>query len=111
MFSRSFFLDDDDDDDNDVYGNIYRRNRAGAPRSVVWRNCVNAKKINFDAVYANAVSGLYASDIANQTELEQIVDDTFHTDGDVFGEIVDNVIFIDDDDSALFAGDVVQWEN
>ena len=69
-------------------------------------NCVNAKKINFDAVHTNAVSGLYACDIAIQTEPEQI------DDGDVLGEIVDDdVIFIDDEDSALFAGDVVEWEN
>ena len=109
---QTYFLnDDDDDDDNDVYGNIYQRNRAGAPQSVVWRNCVNAANINFDTVYANAVSGLYACDIAIQTEPEQIGDDTFYTDGDVFSEIVDNVIFTDDDDGALFTGDVVEWEN
>ena len=78
---------------------------------MVWRNCVNAKKINFDAVCTNAVSGLYACDIAIQTEPEQIDDGTFYADGDVFGEIVDDVIFIDDEDSALFAGDVVEWEN
>ena len=54
--------------------------------------------------------GFTLCDIALQTEPEQIDDGAFYADGDVFGEIVDDVIFIDDDDSALFAGYVVEWE-
>ena len=112
---KTFFLDvsddDDDDDWDDIdYNNVYGLNSLMDPKSVVWRKCVNAKLINFDAVFANAVSGLQARDIAIQTVPDQVGYDSFYTDEDLFNEIVDNVIFTDDD-SALFADDVVEWDN
>ena len=80
------------------------------PKSVVWRKCYNAKLIDFNAVFANAVSGLRACDIAVQTVPEQVAGDSFYTDEDLFNEIVDNII-ITDEDIALFADDVVEWDS
>ena len=96
--------------DDEYYSNIYQPNSFMDPKSVVWRKCYNAKLIDFNAAFANAVSGLRACDIAVQTVPEQVAGDSFYTDEDLFNEIVDNTI-ITDEDIALFADDVVEWDS
>ena len=83
---KTFFLDVSDDEDDEYYSNIYQPNSFMDPKSVVWRKCYNAKLIDFNAVFANAVSGLRACDIAVQTVPEQVAGDSFYTDEDLFNE-------------------------
>ena len=112
---KIFYLDVSDYDGNDYenvdYNNIYKLRSPIYPKSVVWRKCANAKLFDFKAVFENVVSGLQARDIGIQTIPEQVGDDSFYTDEDLFNEIIDDAIFTNDDDSALFADDVVEWGN
>ena len=110
---KPFFSDLSDDEYEtfeEDFNSIYHLHSPMDPKSVVWRKCATAKLIDDKDIYANAVSGLQACDIAVQTVLEQVGDDSFYTDEDLFIEIVDNAI-ITDDDNALFADDIVEWDN